>query len=147
MKNILISLIIALIAVSCNKDIVSLELAEIIKPPEAPAIYDNSSVEPELRIKNTGTIDITSIAITYHIDVNNSGTGYSGGPTTTWFGLIKPDHDAVIILNKWESFADRVPLHNGTHMLFIDIFQVNTEQYNGFDLYENKRLFTLQVND
>lgn len=91
-----------MIAVSCNKDknIVSLELAEIIKPPETPAIYENSSIEPELRIKNTGTIDITSVAITYHIDVNNSGTGYSGGPTTTWFGTFKPDHDTVIILNK-----------------------------------------------
>jgi len=147
MQKLILMSIVVLSFSSCNKeeelDITSLKLVEIINPPEAPEIYSNSSVEPELRIRNTGTIDITSVAIAYYIDHYNNGGGYSIGPTTTWFGTIKPNEEAIIILDKWESYIGP-PLPNGTHMLFVDIRQINIESYRDDDNKLEKRLFILE---
>jgi hypothetical protein len=153
MKKILLLICIVTLVNSCDKkdkediiiqDITSAVVNEIINPPEAPEIYSNSSVEPEIRIKNNGTIDITSIAIGYNIDVNNTGGGYSIGPTTTWFGSIKPQNDTVIVLDKWESYAGRPPLIDGTHMLYINIKQINSEPYYEDNNDLVKSLFILE---
>ena len=153
MKNIFYLLAIITIFLSCKKEdsneeiipeITSATVSEIINPPEAPLVYGNSSVEPEIKIKNNGTIEITSIAINYSIDINNSGGGYSIGPTTTWFGSIKAQEDAIIVLNKWESYAGRPPLSDGTHMLFLNIIQINTDPYYEDNNILVKRLFILE---
>ena len=151
MKKIFLILSIVIIAISCNKeekiitnDITSAIVSEIINPPEAPETYSNNSVEPKRKIKNNGTIEITSLAIRYNIDVNNIGGGYSIGPTTTWFGNIKPQEDVVIILDKWESYAGRPPLINGTHLLYININQINTDPYHDDNFNLVKRLFILE---
>jgi hypothetical protein len=147
MKNILMLLIIVIITSSCYKgELVTLpvKIVEVINPPGAPEIYLNSSVEPEIKIKNTGSLDITSIAIAYYIDMDNCGCGYSIGPTTTWFGTIKPNEEAVIILDKWESYAGRQPLKNGTHMLFLNVTQINTDPYYDDNYELIKRLFILE---
>ncbi len=152
MKKTFLVFYILIIAVSCNKendeeipnDITSAIVNEIINPPEAPEIYSNSSVEPKIKIKNNGATEITSLAIRYNINVNNSGGGYSIGPTTTWFGNIKPQEDVEIILDKWESYAGRPPLTNGTHMLYININQINTNSYHDDNHDLVKRLFILE---
>ncbi len=49
-----------------------------------------------------------------------------------------------IILDKWESYAGRPPLTNGTHMLYININQINTNSYHDDNHDLVKRLFILE---
>lgn len=147
MKNLIILTFLILLIFSCEKEteIPSLEIVEIINPPEAPEIYTNNSIEPKIKIRNTGKIDISSFSIGYFIDINNTSGGYMVGPRTTYFEDIKPNEEITLTLDKWGSYpTNDSSVQDGTHMLFIDIYQINSETlYNNDDNYIH-RLFVLK---
>lgn len=147
MKYFLLSLFMIFIAISCQHQplvITAAIVKEIINPPEAPETFYNGSVEPEVKIINTGTTVITSIAIRYNIDLFNTGDGYSVGPTTTWIGNIKPTDSTIVILDRWDDNFARPPLNKGTHMLFVNINQINYNTYRDENYNAVKRIFTYE---
>ena len=148
MKTILFLLILALIGTSCKKekDIASMKIEEIIYPLVAPAITTNGSVEPKIRVRNNGTVNISSFAIAYNVDINNTDGGYIAGPIHTYFAKLQPNKDTVLILDKWETYPTNThfPLQNGTHMLLLNVFQINALPYRNDVSYFEKRLFILQ---
>jgi hypothetical protein len=146
MKAILFLLFVVLIFTSCEKEeIESIKLEEIIYPLEAPSTNTNSSVEPRIRVRNNGDITISSFAINYNVDINNTNGGYIAGPIKTYFANLKPNKDTVLILDKWETYpTNHFPLQNGTHMLLIKVYQINGKPFQNEDKYFVKRLFVLQ---
>ena len=146
MKIILIVLFVALISTSCKKeDIESMKIEEIIYPLETPSININSSVEPKIRVRNNGDITISSFAINYNVDINNTNGGYIAGPIKTYFANLKPNKDTVLILDKWENYpTNHLPLQNGTHMLLVKVYQINGKPFQNEDKYFVKQLFILQ---
>ena len=146
MKIILIVLFVALICTSCKKeDIESMKIEEIIYPLETPSININNSVEPKIRVRNNGDITISSFAINYNVDINNTNGGYIAGPIKTYFANLKPNKDTVLVLDKWETYpTNHFPLQNGTHMLLVKVYQINGKPFQNEDKYFVKRLFILQ---
>ena len=147
MKNILRLMLLTLIIISCEKDSDSPSLAiiEIINPPEAPEIYTNNNIEPKIRIRNTGEVDISSFSIGYYIDINNTAHGYAVGPRTTYFEQLKPNDEIIVTLDKWTDYPTvDFPVEDGTHMLFLDIYQINSDLLNKGDNGFIKRLFILK---
>jgi len=152
-KNLLSLVLILLIVSSCKKEAqetniqsitTSIKIDDVINPPAAPEIYTNNSVEPKIKIRNTGATTISSFAIIYYIDINNTGGGYCVRPTTTFFCNLKPSSDTTVVLDKWESYT-QFKLANGTHMLFLNITQINTEPFHQDDNNNVKRLFKLEI--
>lgn len=144
MKTILLVLFAALICTSCKKEeIESMKIEEIIYPLETPSIITNSNVEPKIRVRNDGDITISSFAIMYNVDINNTNGGYVAGPIKTYFANLKPNQDTVLILDKWVTYpTNHFPLQNGTHMLLIKIYQVNGKPFQKNDFV--KQLFILK---
>jgi len=148
MKTILLLLVFALIGTSCKKekDITSMKIEEIMYPLVAPAINTNGSIEPKIRVRNDGTVNISSFAIAYNLDINNTGGGYIAGPIHTYFAHLQPNKDSVLILDKWETYPTNThySLENGTHMLLLNVFQINALPYQNEVNYFENRLFVLQ---
>lgn len=145
MKTVFL-LLVVLIFTACKKEkIESVKIEQILYPTEAPAVNTNSSVEPKIRVRNDGDIIITSFAIAYQVDINNTNGGYIEGPMKTYFAHLRPNRDTVLTLDRWETYpTNHDPLQDGTHMLFINLYQLNGKSFSMGNKTLVKRLFILQ---
>jgi len=148
MRNYIIGFISVIVLFSScekdNEDKVEIKISEIISPIEVPDVYKSSSFKPKVKVVNTGDLEINSFLLNYEVDITNTGYSRKPGGHYTWTGYLQPGEEVIVELPNFDDYLEDRELADGTHMLFLQLRQVNAKAIEYSSELIVKRLFTFE---